>query len=235
MLRRFTLLTVAAVGCVSHTPQSSTGLTVATEPEPEEYGPQLGSTHVIDEMRPGPGDTHSTRDTTPPPPDYLTPTPFAESRRDATELVARVHALCKHPGDHAQLVSALRALADALFVTAGNPESVAAIAEHRRVMLAELDVFRQTPPDSPAQAVRIRIMLDRAMLAITAGRPRTTADLPAYNLATAELAETVRHIDPLESPREQRPDVLASMQRAANALYAALGFNAPFRMPSPTV
>lgn len=220
MLR--TLLAIAMLGCASRPPQDTPGIATTFDPEAPQFGPGLGSTHVV-------------RDTTPPPPDTFTPAPFAEQRRDADDLIAKVHMLCKHPRDHARLVTALRSLADALFVAAGTPENVAAIAEHRRVMLAEIDVFARTPPDSPAQANRIRVILDRAMLAITGGTARTKKDVPLFNVASAQLAESVRHIDPTEPPSEQRADVLASMQRAANALYAALGLNAPFRMTRPTV
>jgi hypothetical protein len=206
MMRRLALLALAA-GCTSY-------IDPPPVQEPLVLGPGLGTTHVVHGVEPPPPGTH-------------TPTSFVETRRDLATLVGAVCALAERPADHARLVAAMRALANALFVVAGGAEHVAVLGEHRRVMLAEIDVLEDTSPDAPDQASRVRTLLDRAALAITGGSARAGVR-PAYNLAAAQVAEAVRQIDPMEPLDAQHPHVTVALQRATDALHVALGLPAPF-------
>lgn len=156
------------------------------------------------------GATHTTFDTR--------PQPLAETPPGVTALAMAIDTLGGEPRlDHANVVSALHALADAVeTIAVKRPEHVAAI----RVSAERLE---SSPPSSTVHADLVRRALTDAYVALASASPRDRLELSEYLAAVQMLPRATSAIDPDRGLLEQYPQVAAALQAAQAAIEVALG------------
>ena len=155
------------------------------------------------------------------PPDAIASKP-AEPPPTLAQLDAATRALDEAESrDHARVVTALRALADALALVA--PERMDLVASVR----ANADKLERSPEGALGHADLVRIALDDARNVFAHGSPHSRWQIGPYARAVSAYTDAVTSIDPNRPLLEQHDQVVTAFEDAVSALELAAGVVVP--------
>jgi hypothetical protein len=187
-----------------------------TSAPPPEIGPTLGTTHVKE--------TGAITATT------NAPIPHAAPPREAQFLLVATDELQTSPTElaHAQLVSALYALADALEVVA--PERAADILSVREAT----NQLGRSDLEATMQGALTRTAFDAATRAIDHAQPPAERDRQRLADAVVAMHRATDGLDPHRSLTEQTSTLRSAFRASVYAVYAATGAAEPEIAATPT-